>query len=416
MGMSISTYIIRILAGALAYYALGRIGLLLTLPPGYATIFWPPAGLALAGVLLYGKHIWPAIFLGAIGTTLSHGDTSQAAVLLAIGVAIGAVLQAMIGGAFIRNYLPRAITLERLREIILVLFLGGVLACSINASIGNGLLYAAEIIPKNDFTRNWLTWYVGDVVGVFLFCPFTLLLLAPFSEVSLRRKVVVCSSLAATLLLFGCIFSLLKEWETQKEKNEFDAKAISISQELKNKLNQYPKILKSIEDLFAASDEVTFKEFDTFTARFFEGSPHIQLLTWNQKVTAAERATFVESIRLQGFPDFQIMQSDEEGQIVPASDQPVYFPVTYMTPYQTRLIRHGFDLYSNDPEQGGLHRTALESAQNEGISLLTNPQAKLQSAPYHLVLYSPIYDTDSSALSSPLAQKKLRGLDRKSVV
>jgi integral membrane sensor domain MASE1 len=44
--------ILTMLGLAVAYAMLGRLSLLLAIPPGYATAIWPPAGLALAGVLV----------------------------------------------------------------------------------------------------------------------------------------------------------------------------------------------------------------------------------------------------------------------------------------------------------------------------------------------------------------------------
>ena len=46
--------IMTMLGLAVAYAMLGRLSLLLAIPPGYATAIWPPAGLALAGVLVGG--------------------------------------------------------------------------------------------------------------------------------------------------------------------------------------------------------------------------------------------------------------------------------------------------------------------------------------------------------------------------
>src|SRR3569833_2235126 len=57
---------------AVAYFALGRLGLLLALPPGYATAIWPPAGLACGACLIWsGRRVWPAIFLGSALTISS---------------------------------------------------------------------------------------------------------------------------------------------------------------------------------------------------------------------------------------------------------------------------------------------------------------------------------------------------------
>ena len=50
---------------AVLYYAAGRAGLLLAIPPGYATIFWPASGIALAFVYHFGYRLLPGVFLGS---------------------------------------------------------------------------------------------------------------------------------------------------------------------------------------------------------------------------------------------------------------------------------------------------------------------------------------------------------------
>ena len=55
-----------ILAVGAAYYVGGKAGLLLAIPPGYATTVWPPSGLALVAVLLYGYRVWPGVLLGSM--------------------------------------------------------------------------------------------------------------------------------------------------------------------------------------------------------------------------------------------------------------------------------------------------------------------------------------------------------------
>ena len=54
-----------VLAIATANFVTGRLGLMLALPPGYVTAVFPPAGIALACLLLYGDRVWAGIWLGS---------------------------------------------------------------------------------------------------------------------------------------------------------------------------------------------------------------------------------------------------------------------------------------------------------------------------------------------------------------
>ena len=50
---------------ALAYALAGVLSLLLAIPPGYASPLYPAAGIALASVLVFGRRMLPAVWLGA---------------------------------------------------------------------------------------------------------------------------------------------------------------------------------------------------------------------------------------------------------------------------------------------------------------------------------------------------------------
>src|SRR3954464_9404666 len=57
-------YVVAVAVVALAYYGAGRIGLELAYLNGAVAALWPPAGLGLAVLFLYGVRVWPAIVIG----------------------------------------------------------------------------------------------------------------------------------------------------------------------------------------------------------------------------------------------------------------------------------------------------------------------------------------------------------------
>src|SRR5712692_11216248 len=50
---------------ALIYFVAGKLSLQLAFVNASASPVWPPAGIALAALLLLGYRVWPAIFIGA---------------------------------------------------------------------------------------------------------------------------------------------------------------------------------------------------------------------------------------------------------------------------------------------------------------------------------------------------------------
>ena len=117
-------YPLQILGLALAYLIFGRLGLLLTMPPGFASIIWPASGVGLAGLLLLGYRAWPGVFLGAaltnayIAIDAGNDPFSSISLILAASIASGATLQAMFGGFLIRRNVGFPTTLEQEKDIV----------------------------------------------------------------------------------------------------------------------------------------------------------------------------------------------------------------------------------------------------------------------------------------------------------
>jgi integral membrane sensor domain MASE1 len=76
------------------YFAGATAGLALASLVPQVTLIWPPTGIALADVLLFGLPVWPAIALGAFLANV----TTQEPVLTAAGIALGNTLEAVAGG------------------------------------------------------------------------------------------------------------------------------------------------------------------------------------------------------------------------------------------------------------------------------------------------------------------------------
>ena len=84
---------VAILLVGVVYYAFGRLGLLLAIPPGYATAVWPASGMALAGMLLLGYRVWLGVLLGSffvnIGTSFDASSTQTIVASLTLALCIG---------------------------------------------------------------------------------------------------------------------------------------------------------------------------------------------------------------------------------------------------------------------------------------------------------------------------------------
>lgn len=63
----------RVFLVGLIYFGAARYGWIFAAAPTGVSPFWPPAGIALALLLLWGRHVWPGILLGAVAADVSLG-------------------------------------------------------------------------------------------------------------------------------------------------------------------------------------------------------------------------------------------------------------------------------------------------------------------------------------------------------
>ena len=126
--------LVAVLLLASAYLVIGRLSLLLAIPPGFATAIFPPVGISLAAVLIWGYPLLWGVFLGSTVLNLtiavsSLADLNSSHVVVASGIALGTTLQCSIASYLIRRFVgfPNALVDEH--AIFRTLLIGGPLSC-----------------------------------------------------------------------------------------------------------------------------------------------------------------------------------------------------------------------------------------------------------------------------------------------
>ena len=162
---------------ALLYFIAARAGLALAVVHVSASSVWPPSGIALAGLLLFGRAVWPGVFIGAFLaniTTLAPG-LPLVAIATALLIAAGNTLEAIAGEYLIRRWAGGPVALRQARQVFVFAAIAGLAAPAIAATIGSIALAAHGLLGRAGFADVWLTWWLGDGVGALVFAPLLLL-------------------------------------------------------------------------------------------------------------------------------------------------------------------------------------------------------------------------------------------------
>src|ERR1700680_2973597 len=92
-------YPMELAAVAIVYFGAANLSLTLASIHPSATPIWPPTGLALAAVLLWGYRIWPAIFAGALLVNL----ITAGSVYTSWAMGFGNTMAAVNGGGLVKR-------------------------------------------------------------------------------------------------------------------------------------------------------------------------------------------------------------------------------------------------------------------------------------------------------------------------
>ena len=158
------------LAVAVVYFAGAELGLSLASLHENVTPVWPPTGIAIASVLIFGPRVLPGVFLGALAANLP----TSLPVPFAFGIAIGNTLEALAAWFLLRRSKRWRNSFDSVAEVLTFVVFAAVLATLVSATIGSLSVCFGDPAQWRDFTSLWLTWWMGDGFGALIFSPLIL--------------------------------------------------------------------------------------------------------------------------------------------------------------------------------------------------------------------------------------------------
>ncbi len=186
-----------------AYLSTAKIGLTLNAIGGFATLVWPPTGIALAALLLWGYRYWPGIAAAALLVNLWAG----APLPVACGIALGNTLEA-VAGAWLMHRVGFKKPLCNLREVLALVVFAALLSTLLSASIGVLSLRWGGLLPVSALLPTWRAWWIGDMLGDLVIAPLFLILAAghPFRLPSFKVLLEITALVCALVIINWVVF------------------------------------------------------------------------------------------------------------------------------------------------------------------------------------------------------------------
>ncbi len=161
---------------AAAIYVSAEIGRLMGIEgPGLEiSVVWPATGFSLAALLLFGARALPGIFIGNFCYNFIHlflpAHHFAPSLAIAFLVSAGSLMQALAGGFVLRRFSSESY-LNSVKDVFYFLFFGGILTCVVASTVGVSTLYLFGAIPWQSISKFWMTFWLGDLFGIYIFTP-----------------------------------------------------------------------------------------------------------------------------------------------------------------------------------------------------------------------------------------------------
>lgn len=197
-------YALAVASLAIVYIVAARAGLMMDAVAGFATLVWPPSGLALAALLIFGLGLWPGVLLGAFVANLLAG----APLPVALGIGVGNTLEAVLAVYALHRIPDFQISLERLADVIGLIVLAAGLSTMVSATIGVTSLYLGGVISSAQLGETWRAWWLGDLIADLLVAPVLLVWASrPQAPTGPKHRLEALALgicvIAASVLIFG---------------------------------------------------------------------------------------------------------------------------------------------------------------------------------------------------------------------
>lgn len=253
---------LSVIATALLYYIAGQLALPLAIPPSYAGAIWPSAGIALGAVLLWGNKVLPGIIIAQLLICQQTYDntlftSSPGSFFLFAGIGLNSALRSWLGAFLINRLIGFPKPLTSAPGIAAFLLLGGLCATLPAALISTAILQMLAIVDAETFWLSFMTWWLGDCIGIVIFTPLFLLVFERPGNLLNSRGLWVWLPLLATLLLSVLVYFYAQQRENDRLREVIAGNAVMYGDALLDKLHSQKEFANALKSYIAAANEIT---------------------------------------------------------------------------------------------------------------------------------------------------------------
>src|SRR3954465_13011951 len=172
-GLPVRRYLSGILLLAAAYYGAAKVGQTLQYTASVAAM-WPPAGLGIAALYLWGTRWWPGVFVAELVVNAQLlAEPHPLPLGSLVGQQAGNMAEVVVGALLLRRLIGPRAGIDRADQVG-GLFAALAVATAISATVGMVSMLAGGVSAAGEAPTFWRTWWLGDVAGALVVVPLML--------------------------------------------------------------------------------------------------------------------------------------------------------------------------------------------------------------------------------------------------
>lgn len=185
------------------YFVGGLLGKEASFMSGSVALVWPPAGISLAAILLFGYRFWPGVALGAVLFSFTNGVPLG---FFTLGTAVGNTLGAFVCAYLLRKFVAFDNAMERTRDVTGYVAFACVLGTTVNAAFNVVSLVYSGTVTWDELFPKILEWWVPNALAGLVVAPVIVVWATP-SAIRLNYRLIIEAAICGAGLVVGTLIS-----------------------------------------------------------------------------------------------------------------------------------------------------------------------------------------------------------------
>ncbi|MFW6058795.1 MAG: CHASE domain-containing protein [Phycisphaeraceae bacterium] len=183
-----------------------------------------------------------------------------------------------------------------------------------------------------------------------------------------RRRLAVLAVLLAGLAMTATMYVALSQREARLAQMRFESLAEDRIRVLERRIEDVFETVHLMAGFYQGAGNVSWRQFQRYADSLIERHEGLRLLLWAPRVSAAQRPALEIAGPMLFDQRFRITEQREPGELVPADERAVYFPIYYLVPAEVHAPMWGLDLAAHPPAG-----EAIARARETGMLTATAP-------------------------------------------